>query len=44
MEILFGAIGAVAGILLGVLVGFVVRKAIAEKKIFCDREMKQKRN
>ena len=33
MEILFGAIGAVAGILLGVLVGFVIRKAIAEKKI-----------
>ena len=33
MEILFGAIGAVAGILLGILVGIIVRKAIAEKKI-----------
>ena len=33
MEILFGAIGAVAGILLGLLVGIIVRKAIAEKKI-----------
>ena len=33
MEILFGAIGAVAGILLGILVGFAIRKAIAEKKI-----------
>ena len=33
MEILFGAIGAVAGILLGVVVGIVIRKMIAEKKI-----------
>ena len=33
MEILFGAIGAVAGILLGVIVGIIIRKVIAEKKI-----------
>ena len=33
MEILFGAIGAVAGILLGVVIGIVIRKVIAEKKI-----------
>ena len=33
MEILFGAIGAVAGILLGVIIGIVIRKVTAEKKI-----------
>ena len=33
MEILYGAIGAVAGILLGVIVGIIIRKTISEKKI-----------